>query len=147
MIRRDDGILIQATAVAIEGRALILLGEPGAGKSSLALALIDRGAQLIGDDGITITTDGGRLIASAPPNIAGKLEIRNVGIVDMPVVSAPLCLALELCEDAPRYVETTQSYELAGMAIPLLKFRGGDAVQALRAEMALKLHGLPKPCE
>ena len=41
----------------------------------------------------------------------------------------------------------TRGYELAGATIPLLKFRAGDAVQALRAEMALRLHGLPKPRE
>jgi serine kinase of HPr protein (carbohydrate metabolism regulator) len=146
MTGRDEGILLQATGVSIEGRALILLGEPGSGKSSLALALIDRGAQLIGDDGIIITSDGDRLVASPPPNITGKLEIRNVGIVEFPVVTAPLCLALELCENAPRYVDKSESYEIAGMAIPLLQLGAGDAVQALRAEMALKLHGLPKRC-
>ena len=143
MTMRDERILIQATAVAIEGRALLLLGEPGSGKSSLALSLIDRGAQLIGDDGVTITNEGSGLVASPPPNIAGKLEIRNVGIVDLPVVSAPLCLALKLCKDAPRYVDEAESYEIAGIAIPLVRLSAGDAVQALRAEMALKLHGLP----
>ena len=40
----------QATCVAIAGRALLIEGAPGTGKSSLGLALIDRGAQLIGDD-------------------------------------------------------------------------------------------------
>ncbi|HQA17982.1 MAG TPA: serine kinase, partial [Novosphingobium sp.] len=43
----------QATCVAIKGRALLIEGPPGSGKSSMALALIDRGAALIGDDGVT----------------------------------------------------------------------------------------------
>lgn len=140
----DKGQVLQASAVAIEGRAILILGEPGAGKSSLALALIDRGAELIGDDGVTITANAGRLIASPPPNIAGKLEVRNIGIVELPTTSAPLCLALQLCEDAPRFVDQADGLELVGLTIPLLKFRAGDAVQALRAEMALTLHGLPK---
>ena len=50
--------LFQASAVAINGRALLIEGEPGAGKSSLALALIDRGAQLIGDDGVALRRVG-----------------------------------------------------------------------------------------
>lgn len=40
--------LHQATCVAIGGRGVLIEGLPGSGKSSLALALIDRGAQLVG---------------------------------------------------------------------------------------------------
>ena len=57
----------QATCVAIGGRAVLIEGEPGSGKSSLALALIDRGAALIGDDGVRLELRGNRLYASPPP--------------------------------------------------------------------------------
>ena len=55
--------LIQASCVAIGGRGLLILGAPGSGKSSLALALIDRGARLIGDDGVQIAGEAGVLRA------------------------------------------------------------------------------------
>ena len=74
--------LLQASAVAIGGRGLLLEGPPGSGKSSLALALIDRGARLIGDDGLRLVRRGKDVMAEPPPNIAGKLEIRGVGIFD-----------------------------------------------------------------
>ena len=143
MATQHNPQVLQASAVSIMGQGLLLLGEPGSGKSSLALSLIDRGAILIGDDGVTITLENDWLMASPPPNIEGKMEVRNIGIIDMPVTSAPLSLALYLCEDAPRFVENAETYELAGACIPMLKFRAGDAVQALRAEMALKQYGLP----
>ena len=136
-----DTILVQASAVAIDGRALLIEGAPGAGKSSLALALIDRGAELIGDDGVQLQRVQQSILAKPPPNIAGKLEIRGVGIVDLPVVAAPVALILSLTEDAPRFPDPIQHRPVLGVAIPVLQFRAGDAVQALRAEWALKQHG------
>ncbi|MEE1878335.1 HPr kinase/phosphorylase [Altererythrobacter litoralis] len=135
-------LLVQATAVAIGGRALLLEGAPGSGKSSLALALIDRGAQLIGDDGVRLLREGDSVAASPPPNIAGKLEIRGVGIVDLPTTSAPLALILTLEAEAPRFPDPVETRDVLGLAIPLLRFRPGDAIQALRAEWALLVHGL-----
>lgn len=67
-----DTLIAQASAVAIKGRALLFEGPPGAGKSSLALALIEHGARLIGDDGVTLLrTQAGELIAAPPPRIEG----------------------------------------------------------------------------
>ena len=61
----------QASAVVIGGRALLIEGPPGSGKSSLTLALIDRGAGLIGDDAVTLMREGAALIASPhnPPGV------------------------------------------------------------------------------
>ncbi len=141
----SKSILVQATAVAIEGRALMIEGQPGSGKSSLALALLDRGAKLIGDDGIKLTMQGGLLIASPPPNIAGKLEIRNVGIVQLPCVSAPLALILSLTPNAARYPDQLPTRTLLDGHIPTLAFCPGDATQALRAEWALRVHATRLP--
>ncbi|WP_210766612.1 HPr kinase/phosphorylase [Caenibius tardaugens] len=61
------GILHQATCIAIGGRAILIEGEPGTGKSSLALALIDRGAALVGDDGVQLQAADGLLFAAPHP--------------------------------------------------------------------------------
>jgi len=134
--------LIQASVVAINGRALMIEGPPGSGKSSLALALIDRGAVLVGDDGVTLRREGAQIVACPPPNIAGRMEVRNIGLIDLPCTSAPLALILTLTEDAPRYPDPVEQRDLLGIAIPALPFRPGDAVQALRAEWALRQHGI-----
>jgi serine kinase of HPr protein (carbohydrate metabolism regulator) len=132
----------QATCVAIGGRALLIEGEPGCGKSGLALALIDRGATLIGDDGIQLELRNGNVWALPPPNIAGLLEVRNVGLIELPTTSARLALALRLDQDAARLPERADTLELLGCTVPLLPVWPGSPVLALRAEHALRLHGL-----
>ncbi len=140
-----NGIVLQASAVSIAGRALLIEGPPGSGKSSLALALIDRGAGLIGDDGVTLTPAGDKLIASPPPLIAGLLEVRGVGLIRLPpVLPAPAALILSLAGAAPaRLPETPLAVRvIAGVTVPVLAFDPGIIAPASRAEWALREHGL-----
>lgn len=135
--------LIQASAVAIDGRALIIEGEPGSGKSSLALALIDRGATLIGDDGVEVRRDGDRVLACPPPNISGLIEIRNVGLVEFEIAPpTPIALILTLSDGAERLPDSTPPRHILGLAIPQIAFAPGSIAPAPRAEWALRKHGL-----
>jgi serine kinase of HPr protein (carbohydrate metabolism regulator) len=131
----------QASCVAIGGRAVLIEGPPGSGKSSLALALIDRGAVLVGDDGVTLAPDGGMLLASPPPHTEGLIEIRNLGIARMATASAPVALVLRLDCEALRFIEEAERIELDGVALPLVRLWPDSPVLALRAEWALKLYG------
>lgn len=133
----------QATCVAIAGRGVLIEGAPGSGKSGLALALIDRGATLVGDDGVLLEQRGERLWALPPPAIAGLLEVRNVGLIRLPAEPAPVALLLRLDPDAPRLPDTAERIELAGMEVPMLRLWPDSPVLALRAERALALHGTP----
>jgi len=133
----------QATAVALNGRALLIEGPPGSGKSSLALALIDRGAMLVGDDGVMLELREGRLHASPPRRIAGLLEVRNVGIVRMAAMAAPVSLVIRLDAGAPRHVEQAETIELAGARLPMIRLWPSSPVLALRVEHALALYGTP----
>lgn len=135
-------VVYQASCVAVGGRALLIEGPPGSGKTSLALALIDRGATLVGDDGVTLEPRQGTLWAAPPPNIAGLIEIRNVGIGELPTAEAPVALLLRLDPEAPRQPEHIGTREIAGCEIPALAFYPGGPIPALRAEWALALHGL-----
>lgn len=134
----------QASCVAIAGRGVLIEGAPGTGKSSLALALIDRGAVLVGDDGVALERDGLRLLASPVPAIAGLLEVRNLGLVTMPTASAvPVALVIALDAEAPRFVETPEMTTRCGATLPLVRLWPGSPVLALRAELALRRYGLP----
>ena len=134
--------LHQATCVAVGGRGLLIEGPPGSGKSSLALALIDRGAALVGDDGVDLAVRDSRLWAAPPPRIGGLLEIRNVGIATLDPVSAPVCLVVQLDTSAPRHIEGPETADRIGCPVPLVRLWPGSPVLALRAEHALALHGL-----
>ena len=95
----SDGGSIHATCVAFGDIGLLLRGPPGAGKSDLALRLIEGGARLVADDRVVLRRAGDAIAASAPPGIAGMLEIRGVGIVRMPFcASARLALVADLVE-------------------------------------------------
>ena len=135
-------MLHQASCVSIGGRGLMIEGAPGTGKSSLALALIDRGAILVGDDGVMLERRGPGLIATPPAAIRGKFEIRNVGIVDLPVTSTHVALILRLDPAAPRFVEAATTASMLGIAVPVLAFAIDPVASAVRAEHALRIHGL-----
>jgi len=141
------GALHQFTSVAIDGRAVLIAGAPGAGKSSLALALIDRGAVLVGDDGVALTVRHERLHASPVPATRGLLEVRGVGLVPMPVAQeVPVALLIRLTRDGPRYVEQAPREVVMGVALPMVALWPEAAALPLRAWMALDRHGLaPAP--
>src|SRR3546814_19767314 len=85
----------QAGGVAVEGRGLLIEGAPGTGKSALALSLIDRGAELVGDDGVLLAAEGRRLIARPHPRTRGLMEVRNLGLLPFPCRDdAPVALVI-----------------------------------------------------
>ena len=90
-------VLVHATCVALEGRGVLLRGVPGAGKSDLALRLIEGGAQLVADDQVALTRSGETLLAAPPARIAGLLEVRGIGIVSLDFVpQCPVHLVVDL---------------------------------------------------
>ena len=90
-------MLLNATCVAINDKGILITGPAGAGKSDLALRLIDSGAKLVADDQTELRLDKNRLIAAAPATIKGLFEVRHVGLIRMPfVASAPVALYVEL---------------------------------------------------
>lgn len=143
MTRTSAPVARQATCVALAGVAVLIEGAPGAGKSSLALDLIDRGAMLVGDDSVLLHSAGGRLIAQPHPNTRGLLEVRNLGLIPFPCADAiPVALVIELAADAPRYIETARHTEICGIALPLVQVWPTAGSLAFKVEIALRQYGL-----
>lgn len=138
-------MLRQASCVARNGRAILIEGPPGSGKSTLALQLIDRGAALVGDDGVELTLVGGQVHAAPAPAIAGLIEVRNVGLIALEAIQAPVALVLRLAPDAPRFVDRAETVAILGIDLPRLWFDPSIPAAAIRAELALDRHGLQLP--
>lgn len=137
-----DSFSRQSTCVAIDGRGILIEGAPGTGKSGLALALIDRGAELIGDDSVLLEVVDGKLIAHPHPNTRGLVEVRNLGLLQFPCrESAPLALVLSLDADAPRYIESAETIQIGGVVLPFLRIYPDAAPPAIKAHLALSRYG------
>jgi serine kinase of HPr protein (carbohydrate metabolism regulator) len=134
-------INLHATAVVLGRHGVLIAGASGAGKSALALHLIERCraagvfATLVADDQVWVAALGGRLVAEAPAPIAGLVEVRGFG----PAATdhekrAPIDLVVRLVPTnaAPRHSEDmTEAVE--GIAIPRLDLSAGDALTAANA--------------
>ncbi|WP_076069254.1 HPr kinase/phosphorylase [Sphingomonas montana] len=129
---------VHATSVARHDLAVLLFGRSGAGKSDLALRLIDRGWSLVSDDYTIVARHGASAVASPPPSIAGRMEVRGIGIVGMPhrtaVPVALLCDLDGLVERMPGACTGT----VAGIALPRIVLAALEPSAPLKLELALQ---------
>ncbi|WP_430910148.1 HPr kinase/phosphorylase [Methylobacterium sp. sgz302541] len=124
---------LHATCVVLGGAGVLIRGESGAGKSVLALQLIDRAredgaaAALVGDDRIRLEAVAGRLVARGHPAVAGLIEMRGIGLCRIASAdSAPVRLVVDLVPTAPRMPEPADAYAVfCGIAIPRLAIERG----------------------
>ena len=133
-------MLVHGTCVALGRSGVLIRGPSGSGKSDLALRLIDEGASLVSDDQVALAPVGGRLTASAPPNIAGLIEVRGIGIVSVPrVAETPVSLVVDLVPraDVPRMPDP-RTVEIAGADVPALSLWPFEASAPVKVRLALK---------
>ena len=134
---------LHASTVALDGRAVLICGPSGSGKSDLALRLIDRGFRLVSDDQTIVHKDGNRLLASAPPTIHGRMEIRGIGIVEMETVGdVPVALFVELTSDIQRIPDDGRDRLILDRKIPLISVDAMTASAAAKVAVALDRLGL-----
>ena len=134
-------MLIHATAVDVHGAGVLILGASGAGKSDLALRLIQDGALLVSDDqvDVTVLTDG--LRAACAPNISGLVEARGVGLLKAPTIaSTRLRLAVELVTDEPERMPPASFWLLPGgegRGLALVRVRAFEASAPVKLRLLL----------
>ena len=134
---------VHASTVATDGRAVLISGPSGSGKSDLALRLLDRGFTLVSDDQTIVRRQDDRLIASAPPNIAGKLEIRGLGIVEMEHAGdMPVALLVELTSDIQRLPDDNLERQILGVPLPVISIDAMAASAPSKVAVALDRMGL-----
>jgi len=130
---------LHVSSVAIDGKAVLIEGESGAGKSDLALRLIDRGAVLVSDDYTLLQRSGGALIASAPDTIVGQIEVRGLGIIPVEHIDrAPVALFVRLTDAPERMPQPDEVRRVAGVDIREVAIDARSASAAIKVELALK---------
>lgn len=131
--------MLHATAVAIAGNGVLLVGSSGSGKSDLALRLIDRGAKLISDDAVAVATEISGPLLSAAPNIEGLIEVRGVGICAVESIpSAPLRIVVTLNDVMERLPKDGLTVEICGYNIPMINLAAFETSTALKVEYGLR---------
>ena len=134
---------VHASCVAVGDRAVLIGGRSGSGKSDLALRLIDRGARLVSDDYTLVRRVEGRLLAEAPANIAGKIEVRGLGILEFePVRDVAVALFVDLDEVPQRVPQENLGRTVAGLEVPVVGLAALEASAPLKVEAAIQMLGL-----
>ncbi len=138
-------IRVYGTAVALGGEGVLLRGPSGCGKSDLALRLIDQGARLVADDQTELRVDGHDILMTAPATIAGQIEVRGIGIVQVPWTGhARLRVVVDLvpANEVERLPEP-RFCTLLGHNIPLVALAPFEVSAA--AKLRLAVHAAAAP--
>jgi HPr kinase/phosphorylase len=147
---------VHACAVLVGARALLIRGPAGSGKSQLALKLIAAAqsgllpfTRLVADDRIRLEPCHGRLLAHAPDTLAGLIEVRGLGIRELPhepvaVVGGVIDLAAADAERLPHQTEV----KVAGIKLPQLRIaKGYDPYPSVLAWLTTKSADQPLVAE
>lgn len=135
---------VHATCIAIDGKALLILGQSGSGKSALGLSLMAMGAKLVADDRVILTPQNGAVLASCPVAICGLIEARGVGLMcaeqlqDVPVV-----MVVDMDVPEVERLPVKHHITILGQTLPLL--RRVDGLHFGAALFQLMRFGRSKP--
>ncbi|MFM7085288.1 MAG: HPr kinase/phosphorylase, partial [Hyphomicrobium sp.] len=124
--------LLHGSAVALGERSAIIIGPSGSGKSDLALRClflpndspVGQKIELVADDQVVLSLKEMKIFASPPPSLAGRLEVRGLGILEFPFRSnLPVCLILKVCREqkTERLPDPWLFEKHMGCSLPVLK--------------------------
>jgi HPr kinase/phosphorylase len=151
--------VVHATAVALGPHAALLRGPSGSGKSDLALrflatklpiALCGRemaGPGLVADDRVLLERCGPTILARCHERLAGLLEVRGLGIVDVaahPPSRLVLLVDLVAARAIERLPEAGVCEDVLGVALPVVRLAPFEASAPLKLALAL-LHASASP--
>lgn len=136
---QPDTLHLHASAVACDGRGLLILGPSGSGKSALALQLMAFGADLVADDAVVLRRgEDGTLAATAPDTIRGLVEARGIGLLRAP--ASPRCTihaVVDLSRTETERLPPERTTCLLGVTVPLVhKVETNHFAAALRVYLS-----------
>ena len=116
-----NSIVLHASTVAVDGRAAVIRGSSGRGKSGLALQLMALGAGLVADDRTILLRDESGIRAQCPPTISGQIEARGVGILATPPAPvARVALVVDMDNPETERLPPMRTTNVLGMLLPVM---------------------------
>ena len=113
--------ILHASAVACGTVGLLIRGKSGSGKSSLALELMARGADLVADDQVQVTRKDEGLLMTAPEALADRIEARGLGLLSAPTHPAWARYVVDLDVTETARLPEPQETVIAGVPISTLR--------------------------
>jgi HPr kinase/phosphorylase len=123
-----ETVTVHGSAVALRDYGVLITGDSGSGKTSLAVELLSLGAELVADDWVRVErAPAGGLVMSPPEPIAGLMELRGIGMVRLPHADqAPLLAVVDMNREPGARLPETEARRLLGMRFPVICGRGRD---------------------
>ncbi len=122
MTDAGESLILHASCVAVQGRALLVTGASGTGKSALALQMMALGARLVSDDRTLVWRQGTGLLARCPtPAIRGLIEARGIGLLRTdPLDQAQVALVADLDRTETDRLPPNRRITIMGIDLPLV---------------------------
>ena len=118
---QDAGLPLHASAVALDGRCVLIFGPSGSGKSTLALQLMAMGCALVSDDRTLVVSQGDMLWAQAPDAIRNRIEARGVGVLMATAVrNVRVVLIVDMGLEETDRLPPERFRDICGHTVPLL---------------------------
>jgi HPr kinase/phosphorylase len=110
---------------------VLITGAAGAGKSTVALALMALGAELVADDQTELFLDGGHVMARCPATLRGLIEAHGIGVLTTPPADpSQVVLAVDLDAPEPARLPPRRKVTFLGTEVDLVLGRGNDHLPA-----------------
>jgi len=116
------GVVLHASCVALGGRAVLIRGASGSGKSGLALQLMALGTGLVADDRTRLWRRGAVLMADAPAALCGRIEAREIGILTAPATGpAGVALVVDMDTAESDRLPPMRQVRILDVRLPLVR--------------------------
>jgi len=133
--------ILHAASVALGDFAVLVESRDSAARSDFALRLIDRGGRLIAGDQTVCQRQGSDLIACAPAESHGKIDVPGMGVVTLPVAERARVSLLVVLLDTPPLFPEPGKRRLAGIDVPVLALAAADLAAPIKVAIALGQFG------
>ncbi len=131
---------VHGSCVDFGGKSILAMGPSGSGKSSLALSLISLGGMLVSDDQLLLSNEASGVKVSPPTGFAGKIEARNIGILNCPHVTVShLQLVIDLTAKASARLPEKYTIKIGTHQVEIIAGQGVENLPI--AAKLLNLYG------